>query len=120
MKQAKIWGITQDIWKSTNVEIHRIDITQDGYCSKHFHEYKFNMFFIEQGSLRIDVWDDPSDKDKFISTTIKQGESFIVEPKLFHKFNALEPTVAYEIYWTSLIGEDIIRETMGGLSKDLA
>jgi mannose-6-phosphate isomerase-like protein (cupin superfamily) len=114
MKQAKIWGVTQDIWKSNNVEIHRIDIKQNGFCSKHLHEFKFNMFFIESGTLQIDVWDDATDKNKFISTIISDGESSIVEPKMFHKFTAIEPTIAYEIYWTSLIGEDIIRESLGG------
>jgi hypothetical protein len=48
------------------------------------------------------------------STIIKARESTIVDPKKFHKFEALEPTIAYEIYWVKLFDNDIIREIFGG------
>ena len=112
MKQTKIWGTTQDIWKNNNVEIHRIEIVSGGYCSKHYHDYKFNMFFIENGKLKVDVWE--SENNEMNSTIISSKESTIVEPKLYHKFEALEPTIAYEIYWVQLLGDDIIRSNFGG------
>lgn len=111
MIQAKKWGTTEQIYCMNNVEIHRIEIVKNGYCSKHVHEYKFNKFYVETGVLQIDVWDEGG----ISTTTIKTGQSTAVEPKLYHKFTALEKTVAYEIYWVQLFSEDIIRETIGGI-----
>ena len=112
MKQTKIWGTTQEIWTGNNVEFHRIDIATNGFCSKHCHDYKFNMFFVEQGELWVDVWETADEVNR---TIIKTGESTIIEPKKYHKFIAPIPTVAYEIYWVKLFKEDIIRETWGGV-----
>lgn len=47
-------------------------------------------------------------------TVITNGEMTIVKPGEFHKFEALEDTVAYEIYWTELDQSDIIRKDCGG------
>jgi hypothetical protein len=41
----------------------------------------------------------------------------VVKPKEYHLFEALEDTIAYEIYWTELSQNDIIRETSGGLNE---
>jgi len=114
MIQAKAWGNTSDIWAGNNVEIHRIDIAKGGYCSKHKHDYKYNKFYVESGILRIDVWDGAG----VVSSIIGQGESTSVEPKMYHKFIALEPTVAYEIYWVELFKDDIQRESLGGICPE--
>ena len=38
----------------------------------------------------------------------------VVKPGEYHKFEALEDTIAYEIYWIELNPDDIVRETCGG------
>ena len=38
----------------------------------------------------------------------------VIKPQEYHKFIALEDTVAYEIYWTELDSNDIVRENCGG------
>jgi mannose-6-phosphate isomerase-like protein (cupin superfamily) len=73
------------------------------------------MFFVESGKLKIDVWE--KENNEMNSTIINKGESTIVDPKLYHKFEALEPTIAYEIYWVKLFNDDIIRENFGGVSS---
>ena len=111
IKQGKFWGSTSKIWSGNNSEVHRINILEGGYCSKHKHIHKYNLFYIEKGSLKIDVWKD----DNIIDTTILQPEeTSIVEPGLFHRFTALQDTVALEIYWVEL-KEDIIRVDHGGI-----
>jgi len=109
-KYTKIWGTTQPVFFGNNVEMHRIEVDSGGYCSKHIHNSKFNMFYVECGELRID-----QSVGCFVdSTVLCQGDSMTVSPRVAHKFIALRDTIAYEIYWSILDKEDIVRETQGG------
>jgi len=45
------------------------------------------------------------------------GDLSIVNPGMYHKFEALEDTICYEIYWVDLNHGDIERETIGGNKK---
>jgi quercetin dioxygenase-like cupin family protein len=110
--QGKVWGKTQPLFLKNNVEIHRIEAKQGGYCSKHKHEHKYNAFFIEQGQLKITIW--KNDYDLIDETIISDQQMSVVKPGEYHKFEALEDTIAYEIYWTELETDDIVRETCGG------
>jgi mannose-6-phosphate isomerase-like protein (cupin superfamily) len=114
-KQGKVWGSTQCIFSTNNVEVHRIDIHNRGYCSKHKHNTKYNAFFIEHGELLITTW--KNDYDLVDVTNIKDEEMTVVKPGEYHMFEALTPTVAYEIYWSESTPEDIVRETCGGIRK---
>lgn len=110
MKYSKVWGTTELIFKKNNVEVHRIEVNKGGYCSKHCHEYKYNEFYVESGKLEISVFD-----GEFIDETVLcDGESTSVAPLKYHKFEAKEDTIAYEIYYVELSSDDIIREIPGG------
>lgn len=113
MLQGKAWGNTQCIFHKNNVEIHRINIKQNGYCSVHEHTAKFNMFYVESGKLKVTVYrgDEPRPTD---STILTQGMSSLVNPGERHMFIAIEDTIAYEIYWVELDTNDIIRYVEGG------
>ena len=52
--------------------------------------------------------------DETIAST---GDLSIVQPGKYHEFEALENTIAYEIYWVELDHSDIERETVGGMPK---
>ena len=110
---SKVWGTTSPILFKNNVEIHRIKIEEGGYCSKHLHKYKYNMFFVESGKLLIETW--KSDSGLIDSTILITGDQTIVKPNEIHRFSALAPTIAYEIYWIELDPNDIQREDHGGL-----
>tara|TARA_B100000683_G_C12263220_1_gene462519 strand:- start:32 stop:382 length:351 start_codon:yes stop_codon:yes gene_type:complete len=113
--QGKVWGKTQDIFKNANFELHRIEVAKGGYCSTHKHVYKFNAFFVEQGKLKITIFE--TDYDLVDETIITAGDLTIVKPGNFHKFEALEDTIAYEIYWAELSHDDIERKNVGGLKR---
>jgi len=110
--QGKVWGKTQLIFRNGNSEVHRIETTKGGFCSKHKHEHKFNKFFVESGKFQVDVWQ--NDYDLVDSTIISAGESTTVKPGCYHKFISLEDSVVYEIYWVDLDAHDIVRENVGG------
>lgn len=112
MKAGKIWGNTKSLFAKNNVEIHRIEIGSGGVCSKHKHDHKFNLFYVESGSLEVRVWKNAYDLvDK---TMLFAGDTTVVPPGEYHQFCALTECVAYEVYWVELDPEDISRETVGG------
>lgn len=113
MMKQKVWGTTEQLFGMNNVEIHRIEIKKGGYCSRHLHEYKFNMFYVENGVLQVSVQE--NDSSIINPTILYKGQSTVVEPKKVHIFLAKEDTIAYEIYWTQMMGEDIVRQTFGGV-----
>lgn len=113
MIQGKIWGTTSLIFRNGDFEVHRIHANAGGFCSIHEHTSKFNLFYIESGKLEVSVFkngkDEPSD-----DTILIDGMSTIVNPGEVHRFRAIEDTIAYEIYWTELDPNDIVRYREGG------
>ena len=115
MKQGKIWGDTTTLFNKNNVEFHRINIKKGGKCSKHKHEHKHNLFYIEKGSLEIKVWKNCYNLCDI--TILNTGEMSTINPSEFHQFTALEDTIAYEIYWVELRTDDIVRDGCGSLNE---
>ena len=112
--RGKIWGNTRTLFCKSNVEIARIEVSSGGYCSKHIHEHKYNLFFIETGELEVTIYRHDAGTIIEDITVLKRGDSTYVEPGVFHKFKANTNTVAYEIYWVELDNNDIVRENVGG------
>ena len=114
--QGKVWGQTSPIFNRNNVEIHRLEINKGGTCSKHYHLHKHNMFFVESGKIEVCIWQ--KDYDLTDKTILTDTQSSIIKPGLFHQFKAIEDSIVYEIYYTCLESEDIIRETVGYSDED--
>ena len=113
MKQGKVWGETTLLLKNSFIEIHKIIIKPNSYCSLHKHEHKWNAFFVHSGVLYIET--NKNDYDLMDTTTLNAGEFTTVKPNEFHRFVTKGSTVeALEIYYPEGISEDIIRKTVGG------
>jgi len=115
MKSGKVWGSTAAVFSGNNVEIHRIEVADGGYCSKHRHLHKWNMFHVERGSLLVEVW--KKDYDLCDTTVLRAGEATAIAPGEYHRFKALTDVVAYEVYWVELDPSDIARESVGGIKE---
>jgi quercetin dioxygenase-like cupin family protein len=107
MTTDKAWGKTTLIFNDKNVEIYRAEIMKGGMSSKHFHEFKYNLFFLESGFLIVKIWEHNQDYREIF---LHSGDSITIEPKKWHKFLAVEPCQLLEIYYTELKLDDIIRE----------
>ena len=110
-KKGKIWGSTCEIFSKNNVSIHRIEVNANSCCSKHYHDYKYNIFYVESGKIKIQEW--KNDYNLLDETILTAGEFCCVEPKVSHRFIGLEHSVVYEIYYTELSHNDIVREDIG-------
>lgn len=109
---GKVWGTTATLFAKNNVELHRITGLPGRHCSKHHHVSKFNRFYVESGCLSIKVWKSYGLVDETILTA---GMSCTVRPGEVHQFEVIDAdTVAFEIYWTELEPDDIVREGSGG------
>lgn len=113
-KQGKIWGETCEIFSRNNVAIHRIIINKGSSCSKHKHNCKYNLFFVESGKIKLQEW--KRDYNLVDETILSPGESCCVQAGNFHKFIGLEDSVVYEIYFVELLDSDILREDVGSKS----
>ncbi len=115
--QGKIWGSTSPLFNKNNVEIHRIECVKNGFCSKHKHSHKYNMFFVESGKLEIDIW--KNDYNLMDRTVLGPQQTCIVSPGEYHLFKCLEDnTIVFEIYWVEIGIDDIIRDNVGGVKNN--
>jgi mannose-6-phosphate isomerase-like protein (cupin superfamily) len=68
--------------------------------------FKYNMFYIENGSVFVHYWEN----NRIISTLLNRGDSLVISPGVEHQFESVEDSIVYEIYYTSLDNNDIIRQ----------
>lgn len=102
----KIWGSTSEIFNINNVSINRLTISKNSQCSRHYHQYKYNMFYVENGSIIVHTWHENTQK----SILLKQGESLTIPPNTEHQFECGdEDSIVYEIYYSITDTEDIVR-----------
>ena len=122
-KAGKVWGKTELLLANHSVEFHRIETIKGGVCSKHKHEHKCNGFFVESGRMLIRVWKDYGLKNTLSQvdeTILETGDFTQVKPGEYHQFEALEDTVAFELYWTEVLNHnDIVRETVGYIDQTI-
>ena len=112
LRQGKVWGSTELVALVPGVlEFHRIEAKKGGVCSKHAHQSKTNGFFVESGKLLIREWQNRY--DLVDETILEAGDYCIVPPGVYHQFEVLEDCIAFELYYAELIGDDIVRETVG-------
>ena len=115
MKNGKIWGITQLLEENGVLEFHRIEGKAGGVCSKHFHRYKWNGFFVESGELLIRIW--KNNYDLIDEILLKAGDYTKVAPNEYHQFEVIKDCIAFELYWAEFSCNDIIRESVGYKNK---
>lgn len=113
--QGKIWGYTTPLFNKNNVELHIAVIKKGGYCSKHFHKFKYNRFVVLKGKLKVTIWKNYGTEILEDISILETHQECTVSPGDFHKFEALEETTCLELYWVELNECDIVRQDHGGL-----
>ena len=53
--QGKVWGTSDLIFNKNNVEVHRITGIKGGKSSKHKHQSKISLIYIESGAMAVIV-----------------------------------------------------------------
>jgi len=111
-RQGKVWGKTQLVFAHNSTETHIIEAKAGYKCSCHSHQYKWNRFVVISGRLAIRLYQDENSIDE---TILGSWQVTDVPPGTKHTFEAMEDTVAIEVYWVTLDAQDIDRHgTVGG------
>ena len=113
-RQGKIWGETTEFFRNALVSAHHIFVRKGGYCSKHRHQHKYNLFYVIRGRLLVQIWRDEQTVDE---TIVGPGQATAVSPDFYHRFWAIEETEAIEVYQVFLEDPDIERATEGGIKE---
>lgn len=113
MKVGKVWGETEILLKTPLIEIHRLYIKPNSTCSMHKHNSKNNAFYVESGTLFINV--QKNDYDLIDVTELHAREFTTVKSNEYHWFETKDSECyCIEIYYPNhLDGEDIIRKNVG-------
>lgn len=113
---GKVWGRTEVLLQTALVEIHRLDIKPYASCSLHKHEFRWNGFLLLSGRMWIQVH--KNDYALVDETELLPGEFMTVRPNEFHLFiTKAQPAKAIEIYYPQELTEDIVRKSVGKLTK---
>ena len=116
-KSGKSWGETINLLSLPGFEVHRIVVEPRGFCSRHHHKTKFNAFMVESGHLEVRVWKDSGLIDL---TELFDQDVLVVPPGEDHQFLNPDPVgnaVVYEVYWSQMNPDDIVRKSKGGIRK---
>jgi len=112
----KLWGEKEVLNINDTSQLDFLIINKGGYCSKHKHFHKYNLFYVVTGVLKITLYlKDGGVRDYIIGDECPKRK-FIVRPGTFHKFKALEDTECIEFSYVKYSSEDIVREDTGGIA----
>ena len=119
--EEKVWGKTKLVTIQNNFEVHELEVTAGGYCSRHRHR-KWNRFHIFSGKLVVELFADsprwPSSKP-IIDRILGPGDFFEVAPDTWHRFRAEQDTHCIELYWIGVDPQDIERADVGGMQRNV-
>lgn len=115
----KPWGKSHCVFNNGLFESHVIYVSKGGFCSQHYHEHKYNRFYVISGMLNVIEYLNKDDTTKVLENTItlEAMDFYDIKPGVLHKFHAITDVVACEIYWPFHSNEDIIRKTTGGITS---
>lgn len=109
----KVWGTTTPLIVTPMFEMHRLAVTPFMACSIHSHQCKHNAFFVNAGTLFLDVWE--YENGPVAHHKLEAGAHFTIAPGAIHRFRTGQfPCDALEMYYTEPLSEDIKRRNVGG------
>ncbi len=114
--EKKVWGHTRRVFANANCEVHHASIDPNTWCSRHFHAWKWNQFYVISGELQVQFFNNEFAVLPYWTVTVKAGEEFKVPPRQWHRFEAVGPPVELiEVYWAEeVLANDITRADTGG------
>ncbi len=92
------WGKWTKLWGDERVEVRLLEVKAGGFCTLHRHANMSNVFYVLEGSLRVDsyhAW--PDDRRSSVTFEILEEQDVaVVSPPTVHRFQAISKVVALE------------------------
>lgn len=115
--EKKAWGLTRCTHLSDNTLVFHASVVAGGYCSEHYHMFRYNDFYVLSGTLLVIVFD-KSDGQVSTEYALEAGQRMTVPPGIWHYFLAVTPVELLETYWldaAKIAPDDIVRRSIGGV-----
>ena len=117
--QTKVWGETSKVAAAPGFQVHYLKIKAGTYCSRHYHENKWNIFYVTRGAVSVRTYPGPKPGvkiEELIELRLRAGQSTVVPPHVWHRFVAHEDSEMIEVYMVPDVREDDIqRADVGGV-----
>jgi hypothetical protein len=117
--ETKVWGTKHRIYESRTCIVDRLFIKSGGYSSLHYHNTKWNRFYVEVGKLLVFI----EGKGNYIVGPEDKYKILDLRPIIPHQFRALTDVICTEICYNPesdlVYDEDITRLTIGGLKENV-
>lgn len=104
-RTRKVWGQRWLIHKDSTHATSYLELDKGTRCSWHRHQAKYNLFFVMAGRVGI--------KTEHGETILEAGQTFIVEPGLWHEFRVYENSKMIEEMYVAYDEGDIERQRLG-------
>lgn len=95
----KPWGHWRLLYVDDVYELRKLTLKAGGWCSRHFHTTKCNVFHVLSGSVRVKEYyaDTPGEEGMFAVHILTEGSEPVHIPAgVQHRFEVLEDAVVYE------------------------
>lgn len=89
------WGRWTRLYFDGVLEVRKLEVKRGGYCTKHFHRTKMNVFVVVEGALRIFEW--PTSYHVRDTELVSSNATLTVPPYVPHRFYGASDAVAYEL-----------------------
>lgn len=106
-RTRKTWGEKANIFRNDMCEVSVLYLEPEQRCSWHYHQTKFNLFYVLKGELIIELEDGKSQ--------VLPGQIFTTSPGEKHEFQTRNlKTIVIEVMYVQYDSEDITRLQVGG------
>lgn len=101
----KIWGETEKVFATSTITVHILRVKKGGVCSWHYHDRKYNHFYVISGELLLRT----VLEGMYYPTKLRSGETHTICPGVEnrHEFEALEDSVVIE---TCFVDDVLVRQ----------
>lgn len=125
--ERKPWGAAVHMGHTEFTQMSLAIIDQGGFCSRHFHKQKVNVFCVIEGELLVHSWADQYKSDSRSpdrTDLIQAGMAIQMPVEVIHEMEGLTNVVCMESYFAIKRGHkvcrnDIHRMTRGGNRNEL-
>ena len=99
-KFVKPWGTQTVVHSNRDFETHLIEIKQGGKTSIHVHRGKHNGWFVIEGEVAIEEYDDtPSVTNCKI---LKAGDKYFIPNNVVNSFRGITDAKMIEFFWQEI------------------
>ena len=95
----KPWGSWKLLFIDDVYELRLLHLKAGGFCSRHYHETKCNVFHVVSGSIRVKTYgaSEPGEDGLLLVRILTRGSGpYHIPAGTQHRFEVIQDAIAYE------------------------